>query len=130
MNIEDALAELGGLVRCRCSPAYKNRGLQDPDCDCDSADAVAVLRQLALDYIAAEGQAAEACQSWLAAEAKLAKAVEKARADERERCAKVARAWGAQFEPHGHPAMGEDSVKVSAACAIASAIHKAVEDVK
>ena len=46
MSAEDALAELEDLVRCRCSPAYKNRGLHDPDCDCDSADSVAVLRAI------------------------------------------------------------------------------------
>ena len=36
----------------------------------------AELRSMALDYLAAEGQAAEAYQAQLAAEAKLAKAVE------------------------------------------------------
>jgi hypothetical protein len=38
--VKQALAELQDLVRCRCHEAYKGRGLHDPDCDCDSADAV------------------------------------------------------------------------------------------
>ena len=82
--LKQSIAELQDLVRCRCHPAYTDRGMHDPDCDCDSADAVqavadrieeleADLRKMALDYIAAEGQAAEAYQAQLAAEAKLAK---------------------------------------------------------
>jgi len=41
--VAQALAEIQDLVRCRCAPAYKSRGLHDPDCDCDSADAVAIV---------------------------------------------------------------------------------------
>lgn len=41
--VEQAVAEIQDLVRCRCMPAYKDRGLHDPDCDCDSADAVAIV---------------------------------------------------------------------------------------
>ena len=43
LSIEQAIAELRDLVRCRCHPAYKDRGLHDPDCNCDSAEAVEVL---------------------------------------------------------------------------------------
>ena len=40
MDIADAIAELKDLVRCTCHPAYKDRNMHDPQCDCDSADAV------------------------------------------------------------------------------------------
>jgi hypothetical protein len=46
--VKQSIAELQDLVRCRCHPAYKDRGMHDPDCDCDSADAV----QVVIDYIA------------------------------------------------------------------------------
>jgi hypothetical protein len=45
--VKQCIAELQDLVRCRCHPAYKDRGMHDPDCDCDSADAV----QVVIDYI-------------------------------------------------------------------------------
>ena len=51
--VEQALAELHDLVRCRCHPAYTGRGLHDPDCECDSAEAVTIVA----DHI--EAQAAE-----------------------------------------------------------------------
>jgi hypothetical protein len=41
--VKQALAELSDLVRCRCHEAYRDRGLQDPQCMCDSADAVKVV---------------------------------------------------------------------------------------
>ena len=41
--VKQSIAELQDLVRCRCHPAYKDRGLHDPDCECDSADAVQVV---------------------------------------------------------------------------------------
>jgi hypothetical protein len=85
--VEQALAELQDLVKCRCHPAYTGRGLRDPDCECDSAEALKVLA----DRI--EAQAAEierlekACAEWAevsqsnyqrakSAEAKLAMALE------------------------------------------------------
>jgi len=43
LSIEQAIAEMRDLVRCRCHPAYKDRGLHDPDCNCDDAEAVEVL---------------------------------------------------------------------------------------
>jgi len=40
LPIQDAVAELRDLVSCRCNDAYTGRGLHDPDCQCDSKDAV------------------------------------------------------------------------------------------
>ena len=48
LSIEQAIAEMRDLVRCRCHPAYKDRGLHDPDCNCDSAEAVEVLARFCL----------------------------------------------------------------------------------
>lgn len=81
--LKQALAELGDVVRCRCDEAFRDRGLQDPQCQCDSMDAVRVViariewlerekREAALDAIAAMGQAQEAYEAQLKAEAKLA----------------------------------------------------------
>jgi hypothetical protein len=78
--VKQALAELQDLVRCRCHEAYKGRGLHDPDCHCDNADAVKVVAD---DLETLD----KACKEWAdvsqrsyqrgkAAEAKLAKAVE------------------------------------------------------
>jgi hypothetical protein len=41
--VKQALAELTDVVRCRCHEAYTGRGLHDPDCQCDSAEAVKVV---------------------------------------------------------------------------------------
>jgi hypothetical protein len=41
--LKQALAELGDVVRCRCDEAYRERDLQDPQCQCDSMDAVRVV---------------------------------------------------------------------------------------
>jgi hypothetical protein len=41
--VKQALAELGDVVRCQCHPAFKDRGLKDPQCQCDSADALKVV---------------------------------------------------------------------------------------
>jgi hypothetical protein len=41
--LKQALAELGDVVRCRCDEAYRDRGLQDPQCNCDSMDAARVV---------------------------------------------------------------------------------------
>ena len=43
LSIEQAIDELRDLVRCRCHPGFTDRGLHDPGCDCDSAEAVEVL---------------------------------------------------------------------------------------
>ena len=42
-QVSQALAELWDIVRCRCNEAYTGRGLHDPDCECDSAEAVKVV---------------------------------------------------------------------------------------
>jgi len=41
--VKQAMAELADVVRCRCNEAYTGRGLHDPDCQCDSAEAVKVV---------------------------------------------------------------------------------------
>jgi len=41
--VKQSIVELLDIVRCRCHPAYRDRGMQDPDCECDSADAVKVV---------------------------------------------------------------------------------------
>ena len=41
--VKQAMAELADVVRCRCHEAYTVRGLRDPDCECDSAEAVKVV---------------------------------------------------------------------------------------
>ena len=46
--VKQSLVELGDLVRCRCHPAYRDRGLHDPDCQCDSAEALQALDALGL----------------------------------------------------------------------------------
>ena len=43
LTLEQAIAEMRDMVRCRCHPGFKDRGLHDPDCHCDSAEAVEVL---------------------------------------------------------------------------------------
>jgi hypothetical protein len=81
-QLGQALAELGDVVRCRCHEAYRDRDLQDPQCQCDSMDAVRVVlariealererREAALDALAAMGQAQEAYEAQLKAEAKV-----------------------------------------------------------
>ena len=42
-QVSQALAELWDIVRCRCNEAYTGRGLHDPDCECDSAEAVKIV---------------------------------------------------------------------------------------
>ena len=48
-SIEQAVAEMRDLVRCRCHPAFTERKLHDPDCNCDSAEAVEVLARFCLE---------------------------------------------------------------------------------
>ena len=55
--VEQALAELQDLVRCRCHPAYTGRGLHDPDCECDSTEAVTIVAERIT-------QLAKACAEW------------------------------------------------------------------
>jgi hypothetical protein len=59
-----AMAELQEVVRCRCDEAYRDRGLKDPHCECDSADAVKVvarrIKALTEQLAAAQDDAKEA----------------------------------------------------------------------
>jgi len=41
--VKQSIAELQDLVQCRCHPAYKDRGLHDPNCECDNAENVKVV---------------------------------------------------------------------------------------
>lgn len=42
-ELKQAIAELQEVVRCRCHEAYRDRGLKDPHCECDSAEAVKIV---------------------------------------------------------------------------------------
>lgn len=42
-ELTQAIAELQEVVRCRCDEAYRDRGLKDPQCECDSAEAVKIV---------------------------------------------------------------------------------------
>lgn len=42
-QVSQALAELWDIVKCRCHEAYTGRGLHDPDCECDSTDALQIV---------------------------------------------------------------------------------------
>lgn len=56
-------------------------------------------------------------------QADLDRAAQEARAVALQEAAEVARDWGAKFEPFGYPAMGEDEIRLNAACVIAAAIR-------
>ena len=58
--VNQCIAELQDLVRCRCHPAYTGRGLHDPDCECDSAEAVRVVTDRIEELEAKLAKAAEA----------------------------------------------------------------------
>jgi len=47
MTPHEALEELKSMTVCRCDEAYTGRGLHDPDCQCDYADAVKIVA----DYV-------------------------------------------------------------------------------
>ena len=40
MEVKHALASLQELVQCRCHEAFKDRGLHDPQCNCDYVEEV------------------------------------------------------------------------------------------
>lgn len=61
-DVEQAFAELDDLVRCRCHPAYKDRGLHDPDCNCDYADTISTIRAALSDERAHADALAEALE--------------------------------------------------------------------
>jgi len=78
--VKQSIAELQDLVRCRCHEAYKGRGLHDPDCHCDTAEAVKAVAARIKDLEAQRKKTYEALLKVTRlhdeAEAKLAKAVE------------------------------------------------------
>jgi hypothetical protein len=47
IEVDQAIAKMQEMVKCRCNPAYKDRGLHDPNCQCDYASEVQVI----VDYI-------------------------------------------------------------------------------
>ena len=55
--VTQAIAELADLVRCRCHPSYRDRKLHDPDCHCDTHDAVQVVITRIQDLKAAQSAA-------------------------------------------------------------------------
>ena len=85
--VKQSILELQDIVRCRCHPAYTGRGLHDPDCECDSAEAVKVVADRIEELEAENARLGQQCeglmqaamnngQALILAEAKLAKAVE------------------------------------------------------
>lgn len=58
-KLTQAMAELQEVVRCRCDEAYRDRGLKDPHCECDSADAVKVVADRIKDLTDKLAQAVE-----------------------------------------------------------------------
>ena len=47
-----------------------------------------------------------------------------------ERAAQTSRRYGSRHEPHGHPAMGDDEVKVLASCQITKDIRNLASDLE
>jgi hypothetical protein len=43
IEADQVIAALQEMVKCRCNPAYKDRGLHDPNCQCDYASEVQVI---------------------------------------------------------------------------------------
>jgi len=58
--VEQAMGELTDLTRCRCHEGFTSRNLRDPDCNCDSADAVKIV---STRIKALEAQLAKAMES-------------------------------------------------------------------
>ena len=107
--VKQSIAELQDLVRCRCHPAYKDRKLHDPDCECDNAENVKVVADwierleanidLKADFIdGTMNQLAASDQRIEELEAKLAKAVEAL-----EECVEEIDAYIQHQYPHDHP---------------------------
>ena len=75
-QVQQALAELWDVVKCRCHEAYTGRGLHDPDCQCDSTDALQIvthrIKALTEQLAAARDDAKEAEAYAEELEAKLA----------------------------------------------------------
>ena len=66
-ELTQAIAELQEVVRCRCHEAYRDRGLKDPHCECDSAEAVKVVARhikAITEQLAAARQDAEEAEAY------------------------------------------------------------------
>ncbi len=44
-KVRQSILELKILTHCRCDDAYKGRGLQDPDCQCDYSEDVSNIEE-------------------------------------------------------------------------------------
>jgi hypothetical protein len=66
--VKQSIAELQDIVRCRCKPAFKDRGMHDPDCECDSADAVQVVADRIEELEAENGMLKELLSGFYASE--------------------------------------------------------------
>ena len=79
-ELTQAMAELQEVVRCRCHEAYRDRGLHDPQCECDSAEAVKIVAdriEALTEQLAAARQDAEEAEAYAGElEVNLATAVE------------------------------------------------------
>ena len=60
--VKQFIAELQDLVQCRCHEAFKGRGLHDPDCHCDTAEAVKVVADRIEELEAKLAKAVEALE--------------------------------------------------------------------
>ena len=78
--VQQALRELWDIVKCRCNEAYTGRGLHDPDCECDSTDALQIVTeaiQILTEQLAAARHDAKEAEVYAEElEQQLAKAVE------------------------------------------------------
>jgi septal ring factor EnvC (AmiA/AmiB activator) len=91
--VKQALAELGDVVRCRCHEAYKGRGLHDPDCQCDSAEALATVTKHIEALTAERDEHWKSFVHWRKEADALTEQLEAARAD-----AKEAEAYAEELE--------------------------------
>ena len=62
-KLTQAMAELQEVVRCHCDEAFRDRGLQDPQCQCDSAEAVKVVANRIKDLTAKLAKAEDMMRS-------------------------------------------------------------------
>ena len=92
-ELKQALAELGDVVRCRCHEAYKGRGLHDPDCQCDSAEALATVTKHIEALTAERDEHWKSFVHWRKEADALTEQLEAARAD-----AKEAEAYAEELE--------------------------------
>jgi hypothetical protein len=78
-DVKRAIAELEGLVVCRCSPAYTDRQLHDPDCHCGYAPDVGAvadhIQELESDLSFMKACHGELAHQYKELEAKMAKAI-------------------------------------------------------